>query len=253
MTEDRRNANATDGGEVETGGLVIEAGAPRRGLLRRAKGCLVWTAAILATVAVVGVVAFQLRAPILSWVGGLLYHSDPLAPADAIVVLGGNSFERNLEAADLFAEGDGATVVLTRTPEPPVRAALRARGLNASSNIEIRLDNLTALGVPRDDVTVLQRTVESTRAEAALVAEWADARDIARIIVVTSAFHTSRTRYTFEQAFRELDTEVLVRPSHLSTFTPSTWWLNRTDLRMGLFELQKYAYYRLTYFLGQDP
>lgn len=208
---------------------------------------------MLATVGVVGVVAFQLRAPILNWAGGLLYHSDPLAPADAIVVLGGGNFDRNFEAADLFADGYGQTIVLTRPPEPPVRAALRSRGVDAPADIEIRLNNLTALGVPRDDVTVLQRTVESTRAEAALVAEWVEAREIERIIVVTSAFHTSRTRFTFEQAFRDLDTEILVRPSQLSTFAPTTWWQNRTDLRMGLFELQKYAYYRLTYFLGQDP
>jgi uncharacterized SAM-binding protein YcdF (DUF218 family) len=252
MTDDTWNAHETDGGGVGTGRAVRDADVPRRGLLQRARGCLVWTAAILATLAVVGVVAFQLRAPILGWVGGLLYHADPLTPADAIVVLGG-AFERNVEAADLFAEGYGPTIVLTRPLEHPVRAALRARGLRAPPDIEIQLGNLAALGVPRDDVTVLQRNVESTREEASLVAEWAEARDIARIIVVTSAFHTSRTRYVFEQAFRDLDTEILIRPSRLSTFDPSTWWQSRTELRNGLFELQKYAYYRLTYLLGRDP
>jgi uncharacterized SAM-binding protein YcdF (DUF218 family) len=235
------------------GRAVRDADLPTRGLLQRARGCLVWTAAILATLAVIGVVAFQLRAPILGWAGGLLFHADPLTPADAIVVLGGGMGDRNIEAADLFAEGYGPTIVLTRPPDHPVRAALRARGLSAPPDIEIRLDNLAALGVPRVDVTVLQRTVESTGGEASLVAEWVEARDIARLIVVTSAFHTSRTRYVFEQAFRHLDTEVLIRPSRLSTFDPSAWWQSRTELRNGLFELQKYAYYRLTYLLGWDP
>ena len=237
---------AGEGGE----GARRERCVPRRGRLQRARGCLVWTAAILA---VVGVVAVQLRAPILGWVGGLLYHADPLTPADAIVVLDGGMGDRDFEAADLFAEGYGPTIVLTRQPEHPLRAAMRARGLSAPPDIEIRLENLAALGVPRADVTVLQRTVESTGEEASLLAEWAEARDIGRLIVVTSAFHTSRTRYVFGQAFEHLDTEVLLRPSRLSTFAPSTWWQSRTDLRNGLFELQKYAYYRLTYLLGQEP
>jgi uncharacterized SAM-binding protein YcdF (DUF218 family) len=253
MTDDTRNTHETDGGGVGTSRTVRDADIPRRGLLQRARGCLLWTGAILAAMAVIGVVAFQLRVPILGWVGGLLYHADPLTPADAIVVLGGGMGDRNVEAADLFAEGYGPTIVLTRPPEHPVRAALQVRGLRAPADIEIRLDNLAALGVPRTDVTVLQRNVESTREEASLVAEWAEARDIARLIVVTSAFHTSRTRYVFEQAFRDLDTEVLIRPSRVSTFDPSTWWQSRTELRNGLFELQKYAYYRLTYLLGRDP
>jgi uncharacterized SAM-binding protein YcdF (DUF218 family) len=252
-TNDTRNAHETDAGRVGMGRAVRDADVPRRGRLQRARGCLVWAAVVLATLAVIGVVAVQLRAPILGWVGGLLYHADPLTPADAIVVLGGGPGDRDFEAADLFAEGYGPTIVLTRPPEQPMRAAFRARGLSAPPEIEIRLDQLTALGVPRVDVTVLQRTVESTRDEAALVAEWAEARDIARLIVVTSAFHTSRTRFIFGQAFRHLDTEVLIRPSRLSTFAPSTWWQNRTELRDGLFELQKYAYYRLTYLLGRDP
>ena len=248
MTDNTRNAHETYGGGGGEGARR-ERCVPRRGRLQPARGCLVWTAAILA---VVGVGAVQLRAPILGWVGGLLYHADPLTPADAIIVLAGG-VDRDFEAADLFAEGYGPTIVLTRPPEHPVRAAMRARGLSAPPDIEIRLENFTALGVPRADVTVLQRTVESTGDEASLLAEWAEARDIGRLIVVTSAFHTARTRYVFGQAFEHLDTEVLLRPSRLSTFAPSTWWQSRTELRNGLFELQKYAYYRLTYLLGQEP
>ncbi len=230
-----------------------EPDIPRRGLVRRARGCLVVLAVSLATVAVVGVVLYELRAPILSWVGGLLYHADPLVPADAIMVLAGDSMDRDLEAADLFAQGYGPTILLTRTPESPVFPTLRSRGLDVISNIEIRLNYLEALGVPRADVTVLQRTVETTQEEASLVAEWAESRQIERIIVVTSAFHTARTRCAFDQMFRDMSTEILVHPSGESTFDPDTWWHTRSEFRNSLFELEKYAYYRLTYLLGRSP
>ncbi len=210
-------------------------------------------AVVLASVAVVGVVAYELRAPILTWAGGLLYHADPLAPSDAIVVLSGGSLDRDLEAADLLTEGYSSTIVLTREPEPPVVAELRSRGISVTSETEDRLDYLAVLGVPRTAVTVLQPVVESTQAEASLIADWAEARQMARLIVVTSSFHTSRTRYVFSEVFGDLNTEILVHPSRASSFTPATWWRTRPELRSGLFELQKYAYYRLTNLLGRSP
>lgn len=225
---------------------------PRR-LVRRAKGCAVSMAVMVAAVAVIGFVAFQLRAPILGWVGGPLYHADELTTADAILVLGGNSLERDLEAATLLEEGYGPTVVITQLPEEPVRGRLRARGLNVSSPVDVRLAYLKALGVPRTDVTVLTRVVRSTHDEAVLAADWAESRQLQRLIVVTSALHTGRTRYVFDRAFRDLDTEILIRPTRESTFHPATWWHTRADLRDGVIELQKYAYYRLMYLMGRAP
>ena len=172
--------------------------APPRGLIQRARGCLVSLAVILAAAAVVGLVAYQLRAPLLTWVGGWLYHADTLEPADAIVVLAG-SMDRDLEAADLFVEGFGPTILLTRPPARPVVAALRSRGVDILSDIETRLNYLDALGVGRTDVTVLQQVVESPQTEALLVAEWAESREIERLIVVTSGFHTSRTPGTVRE------------------------------------------------------
>ncbi len=227
--------------------------ADRPGLARRARGCLVALVATLAAVAVLGFVVYELRAPLLTWVGGLLYHEDALEPADAIAVLGGGALDREVEAADLFAAGYAPVVVLTRTPEPAVIAELQARGLDVSTPLERRLDYLEALGVPREAITVLQRPVESTHAEAELIAEWAETREIGRIIVVTDGYHTSRSRLVFARVLRGRPTEVLVRPSRTSGFDAATWWHGRSDLRNGLLEIQKYAYYRFAYLLGLTP
>ena len=225
----------------------------RRGVARRARGCLVALAATLATLAVLGFVVYQLRAPLLTRVGGVLYHEDPLAAADAIVVLSGGTFERVLEAADLFEAGYAPRVVLTRMPGSPVIAELQARGLDVDTRLEAKLAYLQALGVPRDATTVLERVVESTQGEAELIAEWAESRELGRLIAVTSGFHTSRTRFVFDRVLRDRPVETLVRPSTTSGFRPATWWQDRAGLRTGLFELEKYAYYRLMYLLRQTP
>ena len=229
------------------------SGPERRGLARRARAFLVALAATLAAVTVLGFVVYQLRAPLLTRVGGLLYHEDPLGPADAIAVLGGGGLDRTVEAADLFAAWYAPIVVLTRTPEVPIIAELQARGLDVSTKLEVQLDHLEALGVPRDATTVLQRPVDSTQAEAELIAEWAESRQMGRIIVVTAGFHTSRARFVFDRVLRGRPTEVLVRPSRSSGFDPDTWWHVRSNRRNGLFELEKYVYYRVMYLLRQTP
>ena len=232
---------------------MSQSAGDRRGRARRARGCLVSLAATLAAVAVLGFVVYQPRAPLLTRVGGLLYHEDPLAPADAIAVLGGGGPDRTAEAADLFAAGYAPIVLLTRTPEDPVVAELQARGLDVSTNLEVQLDYLDALGVPREATTVLQRVIDSTQTEAALIVEWAESRELARIIVVTSGYHTSRVRFVFDRVLRGRPTEIVVRPSSIAGFDPDTWWHGRSDLRNGLVELEKYAYYRVMYLLRRTP
>ncbi len=225
----------------------------RPGLLRRVRRWLVMAAVALAVTSVLGFVAYQLRAPLLTRLGGLLYHEDVLEPADAIVVLGGGQLDRVIEAADLFSEGYAPVVLLTREPESPAIAELQARGLDVPSSLEARLDYLEALGVPLEAITVLERVVESTQTEAELVTEWSESRQVDRVIVVTSGFHTSRARRVFAQALQDRATDVLVRPSRTSGFDPATWWRTRSGFRAGLFELQKYAYYRVMYLIRQTP
>ena len=158
-----------------------------------------------------------------------------------------------VEAADLFAAGYAPIVLLTRAAETPFIADLQARGLDVSTDLEKRLGYLDALGVPRDATTVLQRVVGSTQAEAELIAEWAESREMGRIIVVTFGFHTSRARFVFDRVLRDRPTEIVIRPSSLSEFAPDTWWHARSNRVRGLFELEKYAYYRVMYLLRQTP
>jgi uncharacterized SAM-binding protein YcdF (DUF218 family) len=224
-----------------------------RGLVRRARGCLVALAAALAAAMVIGFVVYQLRAPLLARVGAVLYHEDALEPADAIAVLSGGGPDRTTEAADLFVAGYAPIVLLTRTPENPVVAELQARGLDVKTDLDLQLEHLSALGVPLDATTVLQRVVDSTQTEAALIAEWAESRQLGRIIVVTSGYHTARARLVFDRVLRGHATEILIQPSGISGFAPDTWWHARADRRNGLFELEKYLYYRVMYLLRLTP
>ena len=191
---------------------------------------------------------YAARAPMLRWMGKQLVHADPLMPSDAIAVLAGGTPGREIEAADLYNAGYAPEIVLTVEPESPTLDVLRRRGIAVKSALEQRLWYLEQLRVPRSRVTVLDgEAVMSTIQEASLIERWARQRRIRSLIVVTSAFHSARARYTLERAFRSGAVVVRLRPASMNPFDPDTWWQNRATLRTGFFEWQRLLLYRLRY------
>jgi uncharacterized SAM-binding protein YcdF (DUF218 family) len=193
------------------------------------------------------VVAFSQRTSILQAMGHGLVRSDPLAKADAVVVLAGGTPERELEAADLYRAGWAPRVVVTRQPEKPAIQALLARGVHAEWGFDRQLRYLRELGVPDSALAPLRTTVESTADEAVLVARWCRDNHVRRLIVVTSNFHTRRAGYIFSWAMKGQSVEILIRPAAMAPFDPERWWHSRPSLLQGLMEWQKTLFYRLWY------
>jgi uncharacterized SAM-binding protein YcdF (DUF218 family) len=102
-------------------------------------------------------------------------------PADAIVVLGGESQGRPVEAARLYNEGLAPRVFVVGTGdnERNRRALLRA-------------------GVPEDRITC-ETASESTLENAMFVRPLLEKADVHRAILVTSSYHTRRALAVFQQ------------------------------------------------------
>src|SRR5262245_27395681 len=84
-----------------------------------------WIAIVfLATIAA----AYLAREPILTQIGNQLIRNDRLSRADAIVVLGGGTPLREIEAADLYRAGYAPRLLMTVEREPPGSSLLEARG-----------------------------------------------------------------------------------------------------------------------------
>lgn len=193
------------------------------------------------------------RVPALVWIGHQMVHEDGLVEADAIVVLSGGSLSRDLAAATLHADGYAPLVVLTSMRESPVVDELRRRGVPTKSSNDTRVDLLRELGVPVAAIVVLSRIVQSTQDEAILVADWAASRDIRKIIVVTSRYHSARSRLVFNRVLNDDNIVIRVQSETIDRFEPERWWRDRATLREGVFEFQKLVYYRLMYTLGLSP
>ena len=213
----------------------------------RPRRVLVAAGLVLAAAVVLGGTAFLLRAPILAWIGRQLVYTDAMVKADAIVVLAGGSPERELAAADLYAAGYAPQVVLTQEPEPAAMEILRRRGVRMPRTIDERQRYLHELGVAAGHLTVLDRPVKSTIDETGLVVGWSHGVGARTVIVVTSAFHTSRARFIFDRAFRGSGVRLLYHAAAADEFRPDTWWQDRVTLRNGLIEWQKTVFYRVWY------
>lgn len=196
-----------------------------------------------------GTVVFALAAAaavicFLPFAGRVLAHEDPIADADAIVVLAGARVERWLEAVDLYRERRAPLIVLSPGRLDDAEARLHAIGIRYPREGELARDAMVQMGIPPEAMAILPGSVDNTAAEAAAVrqrfgAGWRSA------IVVTSRYHTRRAGFAFRREFAGTPVRIIVRASRHDTSDPARWWRRRAEVRYVSSELQKLAAYML--------
>jgi len=201
------------------------------------KRFLIRLAALAAFLLIVAAVA----APRL---GAWLVVEDPLQQADAIFVLGGTLFERPLEAVDLYHEGWAPRLLLMRQIADNGEIELRRRGIQYQREIDVQVDVLTRLGVPRSAIEILDEQ-DSTKDEADTLRAIVVARQWSRVIVVTSKQHTRRARLVMNRRLSDTNGQVMLRASRYDDTKVEGWWRERGTLRFTLFETQRLIAYWL--------
>lgn len=164
-----------------------------------------------------------LLAPFLA---NLLIVEKPLEKADAIWVLGGSStyIERDQKAAELYKQGVAPKIIVVND------GVMSGWNQNEQRNIpieELSKRELIAQGVPISAIEVLPKLVDSTKDEADLLVETAQTRQLKSVLLVTSAYHSRRTLWTFERVVLKNNLSIkigLKTPSKTtSLFSPSDW------------------------------
>jgi uncharacterized SAM-binding protein YcdF (DUF218 family) len=178
---------------------------------------------------------------------------DDVAPAGAIVVLGGGIRDlkvgaealaypyesttlRLLEAARVFRLFDGMAIV--------VASGGRSQPGRRVSEAEVMADALAALKVPRDRILVEDRSL-TTREQAVFVTELLKSRGIRRFVVVTSPAHMSRTI----RVFRAQHADVVPSVSGLvSDYRPRRSLLVPNNDSLEVSDAALYGYAGLVYY-----
>ncbi len=204
-------------------------------------------AVVLASIAAVCLLVL-LRRPVLQGIGDFLVVSDPLFRADAIAVLSGNGAVRGAKAAQLYHEKWAPKILITKEGFPYREQEWKRYGVDVPESDSATREALEYLKVPDADVEILGGYNESTFQEAGRYFQYAQTHGLKRMIVVTSCFHTRRSRMTFRRVFHNSDISVSVQAAPPEwQFNPKGWWTRRLDSKELLLEYEKFFYYWLRY------
>ena len=198
---------------------------PRRSFPRRLVSIVQW----MVNLAVAGCLVLVFT-PAGDWLGDALIDVDPLTKADYIVVLGGNR-ERGIEAANLYREGWAPKVIVSSSKQ----------GVGGLA------DFVKACGVPADDILIDGvGTRTATHPETVALLPGVD-RKTDRFIVITSSYHTSRSRACFERGGYEhiCMQSPAWRAGGRHVGAPGHWTQRAATLGSKLYEVLAWSMYRV--------
>lgn len=207
----------------------------------RRRGCLLPLVLVVALLAGVWIGRFA----ILAGIAQFLVDTDPPAKVDAIVLLNGDPTNRPFAAARLVRDGYAGQILIARAESSaPVQLGLTPNTTDVSIGV------LQKSGVTPAQIQHIQSSggVTSTFEEAQAIRQHlAGSPTVRRLLIVTSAIHTRRTRWVFDKVFHGTGTAILVYGEPDRRYNPSNWWKREEGFLNIQNEYLKLLYYRLKY------
>jgi uncharacterized SAM-binding protein YcdF (DUF218 family) len=188
-----------------------------------------------------GFVAWFDRDQILRGAEELWIISDPVGPADAVVVLGGGLDTRPFLAAEYYREGLTPRILLSSVHQ----SRNEELGL-IPSHTDLNRKVLIGLGVPESAIEPLGHELSSTYEEVIALRDWVLRNHPKSIIVPTEYFNARRVRWILTHLLSGTDIRIRV-PAVKEPDYPPQWWTNEKAIVAFQNEILKYFYYRLKY------
>ena len=170
---------------------------------------------------------YLVRRPLLRSAGEGWLVEDPLEKSDAIVVLSIDNFyaDRATRAAEVYRQGLAPLVVASGVRLRPYA------GIG-----ELMEHDLIERGVPKEKILRVPHDAENTREEAEVLVKVATEKNWKRVIIVTSNYHTRRTRYIFRRVFPG-KIAVSVAGARDGDFDPEHWYEKRKSITQFMGEV----------------
>ncbi|MBI3522222.1 MAG: YdcF family protein [Chloroflexi bacterium] len=165
---------------------------------------------------------------VLLGIGHVLSPEDPLARADVIVAISGDTGARLDTAIDLWRRGYAPYLLFSGASLDPASAP----------SSELMQREAVRQGVPGDRVLVetgSTTTEENAVGVAALMRE----RDLHSAILVTSPYHQRRAALLFSRSFAARELTLRNYPARDPSWDPNLWWLREPSRSLTVVELAK--------------
>lgn len=211
----------------------------QRGVARRLRRYLVFTLLLTA----LGAGAWIERVALLRGAANLWIVSDPITPADAVVVLGGGEDMRPFVAADLYSKGLVRKILVSQV-ESGRSVKIGAVPSHTDTNVKV----LRKLGVPDDAIELFGNGNKNTRDEAIALKSWTKRQATSVLVIPAELFFARRVRWIFQREFSGTTVHIEV-PSFdpPSGYSRAEWWKTEAGVVTFQNEVLKYFYYRLKY------
>ena len=189
--------------------------------------------------------------------GRWLVAEDDLQASDMIVVLMASfpdRIYRILQAVDIYNERYSDKLVLVNSYRADNDIFVE-RGVEIPpGNVQLSKMAAIDLGVPEENILILAGSAKSTQDEALIIREYIrNNRVIESIILVTSKYHSGRSKKIFRKALSGLDREISIysSPSKYDPFNVNQWWKDKEDMKFVVLEYLKLAnfYFREQFLL----
>ncbi|HWP53947.1 MAG TPA: YdcF family protein [Pyrinomonadaceae bacterium] len=187
--------------------------------------------------------------PVVAWFAAhVLIVKAEMPSADAIVVLSGSAtyIERANWAAKLYREGRAPLIVLT---DDGLIGGWDNREDRNPHYYEMTARRLQQQGVPADRIQLAPGIALGTYEESLLVRDYATARNLKRVLVVTSGYHSRRALWSMRRACEGSGIQVGMdsAPPGWQTPSPWLWWSRRWGWKVVAGEYLKMVYYWTKY------
>ena len=159
--------------------------------------------------------------------GRWLFREDPLAHADAIVVLSGGLPFRAEGAADVYQQGYAPLVWITK-PDGP-QEELAELGVTYIGEEEYNRQAIVHRGAPEAAVQILPGVIIDTQQEIEEISAAMRRTGKRTVIIVTSPEHTRRVRALWQKLAGGNDLTLIVRGAAEDPVDLDHWWQNTRD------------------------
>ena len=164
--------------------------------------------------------------PILREIASFLIVEDSLQPAAAIVALGGQTPFREIEAARLYHAGLAPQIVIVREAPNAQSEVLLQLGVKRVQEWALARAVLIQQGVPASAILIPKDEGVGTLEELQAAYGALRSKD-APVILVTSKYHTRRTRLIWQYVTAGRS-QAIVRAASGDPFDPDRWWEQRS-------------------------
>jgi len=162
--------------------------------------------------------------------------------AEHVLILPGDETLRPLVGAALVNAGVARDVLI---PETRVSADVKD-GVSLPTTEVIR-SVLMHRGIPEEKIVSLGGASRTTFDDARALQVYLEGKPADRVIVITNAFHTRRSRYIFRRVLGAEAERLRFVAAPNPGFADDDWWRHRSGLRIILSENFKLGFYLIRY------